>query len=129
MKLFSDEELEVINKELLGRTGYFLIAFRNKHGPTLLKKLWTEMLEEFGHPVKCLSWWSSAGRIGLLECETENGLSVYGQWALHDKQELLNVMELDENELANIRDGFDAGTVTSSAMRAYRIGDSGGEKE
>ncbi|MGD9397046.1 MAG: hypothetical protein PVJ05_11505 [Candidatus Thorarchaeota archaeon] len=129
MKLFSDEELEVINKELLGKTGHFLIAFRNKHGPTLLKKLWTEMLEELGHRVKCLSWWSSAGRIGLLECETENGLSVYGQWALHDEQELLNVMELDESELTNIRDGFDAGTVTSSAMRAYRIGESGGEKE
>ncbi|MHA1963164.1 MAG: hypothetical protein ACXACG_04255 [Candidatus Thorarchaeota archaeon] len=129
MKLFSDEELQVINKELLGKTGYFLIAFRNKHGPTLLKKLWTEMLEELGHTVKCLSWWSSAGRIGLLECDTENGLSVFGQWALDDKQELLNVMELDEDELGNIRDGFDAGTVTSSAMRAYRIGESGGEKE
>ena len=97
MKLFSDEELDTINKELLGKTGNFLIAFRNKHGPTLLKKLWTEMLEELGHSVKCLSWWSSAGRLGLLECETENGL--------------------------------DAGTVTSSAMRAYRIGESGGEKE
>ncbi len=129
MKLFSDEELDIINKELLGKTGYFLIAFRNKHGPTLLKKLWTEMLEELGHSVKCLSWWSSAGRLGLLECETDNGLSVFGQWALADKQELLNVMELDEDELDNIRDGFDAGTVTSSAMRAYRIGDSGGEKE
>ncbi|MFX1560009.1 MAG: hypothetical protein ACFFBL_05440 [Promethearchaeota archaeon] len=129
MKLFSDEELEIINKELLGKKGHFLIAFRNKHGPTLLKKLWTEMLEEFGHPVKCLSWWSSAGRIGLLECETENGLAVYGQWALHDNQELLNIIELDESELANIRDGFDAGTVTSSAMRAYRIGESGGDKE
>ncbi len=129
MKLFSDDEFATINKELLGKTGYFLIAFRNKHGPTLLKKLWTEMLEELGHTVKCLSWWSSAGRLGLLECETENGLSVFGQWALHDSQELLNVMELDESELGNIRDGFDAGTVTSSAMRAYRIGDSGGEKE
>ena len=129
MKLFSNEELDIINKELLGKTGHFLIAFRNRHGPTLLKKLWTEMLEELGHSVKCLSWWSSAGRLGLLECETENGLSVYGQWALDDKQELLNVIELGEDELSNIRDGFDAGTVTSSAMRAYRIGDSGGGKE
>ena len=129
MKLFSDDELATINKELLGKTGYFLIAFRNKHGPTLLKKLWTEMMEELGHSVKCLSWWSSAGRLGLLECETENGLSVFGQWALDDKHELLNIMELEEDELGNIRDGFDAGTVTSSAMRAYRIGDSGGEKE
>ena len=129
MKLFSNEELDIINKELLGKTGHFLIAFRNRHGPTLLKKLWTEMLEELGHSVKCLSWWSSAGRLGLLECETENGLSVYGQWALDDKQELLNVIELGEDELSNIRDGFDAVTVTSSAMRAYRIGDSGGGKE
>jgi hypothetical protein len=129
MKLFSDEELEVIKKKLLGKTGYFLIAFRNKHGPTHLKTLWTKMLEELGHPVKCLSWWSSAGRLGLLECETENGLSIFGQWALDDKQELLNVMELDKDEVGNIRDGFDAGTVTSSAMRAYRIGESGGEKE
>ena len=129
MKLFSDEEIDTISKELLGRTGYFLIAFRNKHGPTLLKKLWIEMLEELGHSVKCLSWWSSAGTIGLLECETENGLSVFGQWALDDKHELLNVMELDEEELGNIRDGFDAGAITSSAMRAFRIGESGGEKE
>ena len=129
MKLFSDDEIETINKQLLGKTGYFLIAFRNKHGPTLLKKLWTEMLEELGHPVKCLSWWSSAGRIGLLECETDNGLMIFGQWALDEKHELLNVMELDEDEIVNIRDGFDAGTVTSSAMRAYRIGESGGEKE
>ena len=129
MKLFSDEELNTINKGLLGKTGYFLIAFRNKHGPTLLKKLWIEMLEEFGYPVKCISWWSSGGRMGLLECETENGLSVFGQWVLDDKHELLNVMELDENELSNIRDGFDAGTVTSSAMRAYRIGESGGKIE
>jgi hypothetical protein len=129
MKLFSDEELNTINKELLGKTGYFLIAFRNKHGPTLLKKLWIEMLEEFGYPVKCLSWWSSGSRMGLIECEIENGLSVFGQWALDDKHELLNVIELDENELHNIRDGFDAGTVTSSAMRAFRIGESGGEIE
>ncbi len=129
MKLFSTEEIDIINKELLGKSGFFLIAFRNKHGPTLLKKLWMEMMEELGIPVKCLSWWSSAGSIGLLECEAENGLSVFGQWMLDDKQELLNVMELDEQDVTNIRDGFDAGTITSSAMRAYRIGESGGEKE
>jgi hypothetical protein len=129
MKLFSESEIRIINNELLGKTGHFLIAFRNKHGPTLLKKLWTEMLEELGHSVKCLNWWSGAGNIGLLECETKNGLSIFGQWVLDDKQELLSVMELDEDELVNIRDGFDAGTVTSSAMRAYRIGESGGEKE
>jgi hypothetical protein len=129
MKLFSGEELQVINKELLGKTGHYLIAFRNKHGPTLLKKLWTEMLESMGSPVKCLSWWSGAGSVGLLECETENGLFVFGQWVLDEKEELLNVMKLDEDEVRNIRDGFDAGTVTSSAMRALRIGESGGDKE
>lgn len=129
MKLFDDHEIDTINKQLLGKTGYFLITFRNKHGPTLLKKLWAEMLESLGHPVKCLSWWSGTGNIGLLECETENGLSVFGQWVLHDEQELLNIIQLDEDEIVNIRDGFDAGTVTSSAMRAYRIGDSGGKKE
>ena len=129
MKLFSGEELQIINKELLGKTGHYLIAFRNKHGPTLLKKLWIEMLESMGSPVKCLSWWSGAGKMGLLECETENGLFVFGQWVLDEKEELLNIMKLDENEVGNIRDGFDAGTVTSSAMRAYRIGESGGDKE
>lgn len=129
MKLFSGEELEIINKELLGKTGHYLIAFRNKHGPTLLKKLWIEMLESLGTPVKCLSWWSGASSVGLLECETETGLFVFGQWVLDDKEELLNVMKLDENEVRNIRDGFDAGTVTSSEMRAMRIGESGGEKE
>ena len=67
--------------------------------------------------------------MGLLECETENGLFVFGQWVLDEKEELLNVMKLDEDEVGNIRDGFDAGTVTSSAMRAYRIGDSGGDKD
>lgn len=129
MKLFSDEEIDVIKQKLLGKKGNFLIAFRNKYGPTRLMQLWTEMLDELGHPAKCLNWWSSAGTIGLLECETENGLSVFGQWTLDDNHILLNVMEISDEELINIRDGFDAGSVTSDAMRAMRIGDSGGAKE
>jgi hypothetical protein len=129
MKLFSDQEINTINQKLLGKKGNFLIAFRNKYGPTRLKQLWTELLDELGHPGKCLSWWSSAGTIGLLECETENGLSIFGQWTLDDNHELLNVIEVSNNDLVNIRNGFDAGPVTSDAMRAMRIGESGGAKE
>ncbi|MHA2024619.1 MAG: hypothetical protein ACW98U_01865 [Candidatus Thorarchaeota archaeon] len=129
MKLFSDEEFEQISQKVAGRTGNFLIAFRNKYGPTRLKQLWTEMMEDLGHPGKCLSWWSGAGTIGLLECESENGLSVYGQWSLDDNHELLNIMEISDDDLVDIRDGFDSGSVTSDAMRAMRIGESGGAKE
>ncbi|TFG32170.1 hypothetical protein EU527_10825 [Candidatus Thorarchaeota archaeon] len=129
MKLFSDYETKIINDFLKEKTGSFLIAFRNKHGPTKLKELWTEFLAEIAHPVKCLSWWSSGGNVGLLECETENGLSLYGQWVLDDDNRLLNIMEINEEDIVNIRDGFDAGAVISSEMRAIRIGESGGEKE
>jgi hypothetical protein len=129
MTLFSESETESIRTELKGKTGNFLIAFRNKYGPTRLKLLWTELLAEIGHPVSCLSWWSASSTIGLLECQTENGLNVYGQWVLDDEQKLLRVMEIDDEDLVNIRDGFDAQTVTDSAMRAIRIGETGGEKE
>jgi len=129
MKLFSDSEIEMITDYLEGKTGNVLIAFRNKHGPTKLKELWTELLEEIAHPVKCLSWWSSGGNVGLLECETKNGLNIYGQWVLDDNHKLLNIMEIDDEDIVNIRDGFDAGAVVSSEMRAIRIGESGGEKE
>jgi len=129
MKLFSDAEIQTIASQLKGKSGSFLIAFRNKHGPTKLKQLWTDMLEELDHPVSCLSWWSSAGNVGLLECETENGLSIYGQWVLSEDHKLLSVIEVTEEDLVNIRTGFDAGAVTSSEMRAIRIGESGGENE
>lgn len=129
MKLFSCSETESIKGKLKGKRGNFLIAFRNKYGPTRLKLLWIELLEEIGHPVSCLSWWSASSTIGLLECETENGLNIYGQWVLDDEQKLLKVMEIDDEDLVNIRDGFDAQTVIDSAMRAIRIGESGGEKE
>jgi hypothetical protein len=129
MKLFSDSETEIIANELRGKTGSFLIAFRNKHGPTRLKQLWIDMLQEIDSPVTCLSWWSSAGTVGLLECETESGLNIYGQWVLDDEHKLLNVMKVKEEDMTKIRTGFDAGAVTSSEMRAIRIGESGGENE
>ena len=129
MKLFSDFETKRIADELRGKKGSFLIAFRNKHGPTRLKQLWTDMLQDLDHPVTCLSWWSSAGIVGLLECETENGLNVYGQWVLDEEHKLLSIMEVTEEDIVNIRTGFDAGAVISSEMRAIRIGESGGENE
>ena len=129
MRLFSDSELETICNHLCGKKGSYLITFRNKHGPTKLKQLWTEMLQEIDEVVSCLSWWSSGGHIGLLECETKRGLNVYGQWVLDDNHELIAIRKVDEDDLVNIRDGFDAGTVISSEMRAIRIGESGGEKE
>jgi hypothetical protein len=129
MKLFSDSETQRIASELKGKKGSYLITFRNKHGPTQLKQLWIEMLEELDHPVRCLSWWSSAGNIGLLECETESGLSVFGQWVLDEKHKLLNIMSVSDEDIVDIRTGFDAGAVTSSEMRAIRIGESGGENE
>jgi len=129
MKLFSSAETEKIRNYFKDKTGSHLITFRNKHGPTKLKQLWIELLTELGHPVKCLSWWSSGGNIGLLECDTDNGLNIYGQWVLDDEQKLLALMKIEEEDLVNIREGFDAGIVTSSEMRAIRIGETGGEKE
>jgi len=67
--------------------------------------------------------------MGLLECETKTGLHIYGQWTLADKNELLGVFKVDHEEVKNIRNGFDAGNVTSPAMRAIRIGETGGESE
>ena len=129
MKLFSDDETKIIADMLKGKRGSFLIAFRNEYGPTRLKHLWTEMLQGLEHPVSCLSWWSSANNVGLLECETKSGLRVYGQWVLGDESKLLSVKEVSEEEIVGIRTGFDAGAVISSEMRAIRIGESGGENE
>lgn len=129
MKLFSERETATIKDALEGRKGNFLITFRNRHGPTRLKKLWMEMLAEIDQPVSCLNWWSSSSTTGLLECTTEKGLNVYGQWVLDDNHGLLRVMEVEDEDLVNIRDGYDAQAVTDPAMRAIRIGESGGEKE
>jgi limonene-1,2-epoxide hydrolase len=125
MPLFTDREMHSINEELKDKQGHILITFRNKHGPTKLGKLWDELILQMGYQGKCLSWWSSTGTIGLLECETTEDKLIYGQWALGDETKLIGVFEIDDDELANIREGFDAGNVISSEMRAIRIGETG----
>lgn len=129
MSLFSETELSKIRNKIEGKEGVFLITFRNRHGPTRLNDLWREQMAELGHAIKCLSWWSKFGNMGLLECETKTGLHIYGQWALADRNELLGVFKVDHEEVKNIRNGFDAGNVTSPAMRAIRIGETGGGNE
>lgn len=124
MDLFSSSELEKICKYIEKKEGNILITFRNKYGPTKLKLLWSELLQSCGIFVDCINWWSSAGNIGLLECETE-GVHIFGQWALSDDNKLLGLFTLTDEEIVNIRDGFDAGNITSSAMRAIRIGETG----
>ncbi|TFF92529.1 hypothetical protein EU546_07450 [Candidatus Thorarchaeota archaeon] len=125
MTLFSDAEVEKITSFIDKKPGNFLITFRNKHGPSKLKDLWIDFLDEIGFKRECMSWWSSTGTIGLLECDTKDGTNLYGQWALADKNELIAVMEMDDEDLVNIREGFDSGNVTSYAMRAIRIGETG----
>ncbi|MFW9888113.1 MAG: hypothetical protein ACFFER_08025 [Candidatus Thorarchaeota archaeon] len=123
--MFTDREMHSINEELKGKLGHILITFRNKHGPTKLGKLWDELILQMGYQGKCLSWWSSTGTMGLLECETTENKLIYGQWALGDETQLIGIFEIDDDELANIREGFDAGNVMSSEMRAIRIGETG----
>ncbi|MGY5876460.1 MAG: hypothetical protein RTU30_12000 [Candidatus Thorarchaeota archaeon] len=125
MTLFEDSEIKQIRQTIESKNGTVLITFRNPYGPTRLEKLWKEILSDMGISINCINWWSSAGTVGLLECETSEGRSIFGQWALSDKTELLGVFEVDDDEIANIRDGFDAGNVTSAAMRVYRIGETG----
>lgn len=125
MRLFSETETETIRWQLDGRKGNVLITFRNSHGPTRLKRLWKEMLASLGQSGSCLSWWSSSGTIGLLECKTDHNLDIFGQWALGEETKLTGMFEVDDEELVNIREGFDAGNVSSSAMRAIRIGETG----
>ncbi|MHA2240843.1 MAG: hypothetical protein ACXACE_04485 [Candidatus Thorarchaeota archaeon] len=129
MTLFSNSEQEFIQREVGSMSSNILITFRNKYGPTKLQKLWMKLMEEIGRPGKCTSWWTSAGTVGLLECEIEGEWNIYGQWVLDDEIKLLGVFEVSDDELLDIRDGFDSGTVISSAMRALRIGETGGEKE
>ena len=125
MGLFSPAELEKIRVQTDKREGNVLITFRNKYGPTKLKSLWSETLKQLGFSVDCISWWSSSGNIGLLECEIDDGFHIFGQWALADENSLLGIFRMTGEEIANIRDGFDSGNVTSSAMRAIRIGETG----
>ena len=125
MGLFSISELEKIRKQTDKREGNILVTFRNKYGPTKLKSLWKETLQHLGFSVECISWWSSSGNIGLLECEINEEFHIFGQWALADENELLGIFKMTGEEIVNIREGFDSGNVTSSAMRAIRIGETG----
>jgi limonene-1,2-epoxide hydrolase len=50
---------------------------------------------------------------------------ILGQWALGDETKLMGMFDVSDDEIVNIRDGFDAGNVTSPAMRAIRIGETG----
>lgn len=129
MSLFSETEVERIRDVLQNAKENVLITFRQKHGPTRLKQLWIEFLDQMGLTNPCVSWWSGAGSLGLLECESQVGLGIYGQWVLGEENSLLGVFEVDHKELINIRSGYDAQSVTDSAMRAIRIGESGGELE
>jgi len=148
MNLFSLDEratiLELVKKGQ-EKNCHILVTFRHKYGPTQLKRKWVEFIETLGFEgSNCVSWWTSSGTTGLLECEDDERMNVYGQWVLDDENKLLGTFEVwvldDENKLLGtfevcdediltIRDGFDAGTVTSAAMRAIRIGETGGEKE
>ncbi len=125
MALFTNDEIETIEREIQGREGHLLITFRNKFGPTKLANLWNDLLSRLGFSGKCLSWWSSSGTIGLLECEIDSSITIYGQWALSDKNELIGVFELEDEDAVNIREGFEAGNVIASEMRAIRIGETG----
>ncbi|TXT55207.1 MAG: hypothetical protein BAJATHORv1_40117 [Candidatus Thorarchaeota archaeon] len=125
MTLFTDDEMTKIVKALSKMNGNVLITFRQKYGPTKLEKLWKAVLAENNIYSKCISWWSSAGTIGLLECHSEKGLSVFGQWALADHNELLGIFEMSNEDIVNIREGFDSGNVADPAMRAIRIGETG----
>ena len=129
MSLFTPTELQQIIHFVKENGGNILVTFRQKFGPTKLKDYWSELVENFGSSEKCVSWWTSSGTIGLLECDIEDDIHIFGQWVLDDENKLIGLFKVDDDELANIRDGYGAGAVTSSAMRAYRIGETGGEKE
>ena len=126
MALFTEDELGKLKLGLDSMTDNVLVTFRQQFGPTKLQKFWTEHLRDLGVSFeKCVSWWSSAGTMGLLECETNDGILILGQWVLDDKNELLGIFDVSSDEVLDIRDGFDAANVQSAAMRAYRIGETG----
>jgi hypothetical protein len=125
MELFTKKEVDKIAEGLRGVKGSILITFRNRHGPTKLMELWTGLLSGLGFEGKCLNWWSSSGTMGLIECDIDSNITIYGQWALADENELIGIFEVDNDEVVNIREGFDAGNVVASEMRAIRIGETG----
>jgi hypothetical protein len=125
MSLFTPDELVLIREEIETKSGNILVTFKNKHGPTKLKELWIALLQDLGFPTGCLHWWSSSGTLGLLECDNSEGQSFYGQWALSDETKLIGVFEISDEDIVDIREGYDAGNVVSSEMRAIRIGETG----
>ncbi|MBD3406851.1 MAG: hypothetical protein GF411_12110 [Candidatus Lokiarchaeota archaeon] len=125
MTLFTDNEISRIIEALSKARENILITFRQKYGPTKLKKLWIALLTQNSITTDCVNWWSSAGTIGLLECHSNDGVSIYGQWALADHNELLGIFEMSNEDIVDIREGFDSGNVTDPAMRAIRIGETG----
>ena len=129
MTLFSNDEIQRIQDVVNSASENVLITFRQKYGPTKLKEIWTEFLGTIGLSNPCVSWWSGAGSVGLLECDSSKGIGIFGQWVLSDENILLGVFEVANAELVNIRAGYDAQSVTDPAMRAIRIGESGGELE
>ncbi|MGM0687676.1 MAG: hypothetical protein ACQET3_11950 [Promethearchaeati archaeon] len=125
MNLFSEDQTRIIREKLEQKKENILITFRNPYGPTRLKRLWERFLAELGYDNECISWWSSSGIIGLLECETENGRTIYGQWALGDEVELYQVHGVSNEDIVTIKDGLGEGNIASSAMRSMRIGETG----
>ncbi len=129
MPLFSKDEIEKLQSIFSKTKGHILLTFRQNHGPTKLRREWIALMKSMGEPVDCLSWWSSSGNMGLLECESQDSRHVFGQWVLADVTELVGLFEIEDDDLVSIRDGFDSGNVVSAEMRAIRIGETGGELE
>lgn len=129
MTLFTADEVKKIRSILDTAKKNVMITFRQRFGPTELKEQWEELLHSLDIHNPCLSWWSGSSTMGLLECETPSGINIYGQWALHDSNSVIGIFEIDDEDLTDLRAGYDAQAVTDSAMRAIRIGESGGELE
>jgi len=125
MTLFSNEDHQQILNLLNNSTGSILITFRMNIGPSKLEREWKELIKDGKNMVKCIHWWSSSGSIGLIECEFEDGRMILGQWALGEEMQLLGLFEVDDNDIVNIKDGFNAGNVWAPEMRAIRIGETG----
>lgn len=129
MTLFSVDEIERIRDIITKAKKNVIITFRQSFGPTELKEKWDELLRTLDIQKPCVSWWSGSSTTGLLECESATGINIYGQWMLHDSTSMIGIFEIDDEDLVNIRAGYDAQSVTDPAMRAMRIGESGGELE
>ncbi len=125
MTLFTELELERIQGFVRESKGHILVTFRNRLGPTRFEKEWKKIVGKMGKVSDCLNWWSSTGTAGMIECEDEHGRMIFGQWALGDETKLLGIFEVTDDDIANIRDGYDAGNVYAPEMRAIRIGETG----